>query len=159
MGYTCISLDMVEMGDNLFKQFLASREARRPLGKEADNLLAEYLGFPEDKIRQELHRHPFARDVSAVSIKKVLMFLFTRGFTALQIYNGLQVVLYRLEVVRAHLEDLPRMEGVERFQEDWVRHPHVVQLLLYSLEREYHFTGEGLWQGGAARGAAVRTAS
>lgn len=70
--------------------------------------------------------------------------LVTRGFTKLQIFNGLQLILYPVEIVIDKLNELPSRLDMKPI-ETTLKEPSILQVVLYLLEQQFMFTGNGVF--------------
>ncbi|XP_076338971.1 mitochondrial transcription termination factor 5 [Tachypleus tridentatus] len=145
LGFVSVSLDMLSCSATNFKKFMYFGEDRC-LGKESITYLANQLNKTDVEIKQKLQVHPNMYRISLLNAKKVVQFLLNQGFTREQIWKGIPIVLYNISVVEEHLKNLPDQEEVQPFI-GWKTNPNVIHLLLYYIERNTRFTGEGVYQG------------
>ncbi|XP_013772358.1 transcription termination factor 5, mitochondrial-like [Limulus polyphemus] len=145
LGFVSVSLDMLSCSTTNFKKFMYFGEDRC-LGKESITYLAIQLNKSDVEVKQSLQVHPNMYRISLLNAKKVVQFLLGQGFTREQVWKGIPIVLYNVSVVEKHLKNLPDQEEMQPFI-GWKTNPNVIQLLLYYIERNTRFTGEGVYQG------------
>ena len=77
-------------------------------------------------------------------MKKVIELLNSRCFTKLQIFNGLQLTLYPVEIVEDKLNELPHRPDMQPI-ETTLKEPGILEIVLYLLEQQFMFTGNGVF--------------
>lgn len=110
-------------------------------GREAHAFLARHLDRDEDEVRRRLQRHPAAYRAALLNVRRVVELLEDNGIARDQLWEGLQVVLYDVELVAQHLSLLPTREELQPF-DAWRSSRCLAELLLYYMERDTHFTGQ-----------------
>lgn len=134
-----VSINVLSMGASDFARvFYSGSDRGRP--RETSEYLAHLLGKPEAEVRQRLASHPSAKRISLLNTRRVVDWLLPRGVTYEQLWYGLQVVLYDSELVAAHFLRLPEREELQPYSE-WRDCPQLLEVLLYYIEREAHFSG------------------
>ncbi|KFM76738.1 hypothetical protein X975_13031, partial [Stegodyphus mimosarum] len=102
--------------------------------------LAEVLGCTEKEIQDNLCLYPHRENSSLLNCSKVVDFLLDCGITKKQLLNGLGVIFYDVETVKAYFKDLENHPAYQPFSE-WLSHFNLVQLLIYSIEVDAGFSG------------------
>ncbi|KAL1480021.1 hypothetical protein MTO96_051382 [Rhipicephalus appendiculatus] len=134
-----VSINVLSMAASDFARvFYSGSDRGRP--RETAEYLAHLLGKPEVEVRQRLASHPSAKRISLLNTRRVVDWLLPRGITHEQLWYGLQVVLYDSELVASHFLRLPEREELQPYSE-WRDCPQLLEVLLYYIEREAHFTG------------------
>lgn len=134
-----VSINVLSMAASDFARvFYSGSDRGRP--RETAEYLAHLLGKPEAEVRQRLASHPSAKRISLLNTRRVVDWLLPRGVTHEQLWYGLQVVLYDSELVASHFLRLPEREELQPYSE-WRDCPQLLEVLLYYIEREAHFTG------------------
>lgn len=91
-----------------------------------------------------LRSHPQSRQLSSENMKKVMELVAARGFTREQMFNGLHLVLYPVELVEKKLSELPSRPEMQPI-ETTMKEPHILQIVVYLLEEQFMFTGNGVF--------------
>lgn len=78
-------------------------------------------------------------------VMQAVRFLEESGFTKVQVRNALPLLLYPVNLIGQHLEEMA-LEAGENWAED-SRGDSVLQLCLYFTEKEFDFTLDGMWSG------------
>jgi hypothetical protein len=91
-----------------------------------------------------MRSHPHYTQLNSENMKRVIELLDSRCFTKLQIFNGLQLILYPVEVVIDKLNELPYRPDLQPI-ENALKEPTILQIVLYLLEQEFMFTGDGVF--------------
>jgi hypothetical protein len=123
---------------------IIQQRAHQRLSEEAVGFLANHTGYDKDQVREILRSHPQSIQLSSENMKKVMELLVTRGFTKLQIFNGLQLILYPVEIVIDKLNELPSRLDMKPI-ETTLKEPSILQVVLYLLEQQFMFTGNGVF--------------
>lgn len=95
-------------------------------------------------IRNVLRSHPYHTHISVVNVKKVTELLESEGFTPEQIFDGLILVLYPVDIVAQKLKDLERHEAVQPYDEK-KKSKTILRYVLYMIESDYDFKGTGVF--------------
>lgn len=134
-----VSINVLSMAASDFARvFYSGSDRGRP--RETAEYLAHLLRKPEAEVRQRLASHPSAKRISLLNTRRVVDWLLPRGVTHEQLWYGLQVVLYDSELVASHFLRLPERDELQPYSE-WRDCPELLEVLLYYIEREAHFTG------------------
>lgn len=88
--------------------------------------------------------HPHKDTFTIENLKKVIDLLVKWNFSKLQIFNGVALVLYPPGRIAREIETLasrPEMQPFTAFRNN----PQILQVILYYIEKKYHFTGRGVF--------------
>ncbi|XP_050530026.1 transcription termination factor 5, mitochondrial-like isoform X2 [Daktulosphaira vitifoliae] len=98
-------------------------------------------------LRDMLARHPYWHYVSLMSIRQTCTFLKRHNFTDKQICHSIQVVLYPKEKISKALQDVENMKDIYYLRDSrgLIKSEFLLPLILYSLEINHHFSGDGVW--------------
>lgn len=134
-----VSINVLSMAAADFARiFYSGSDRGRP--RETVEYLAHLLRKPEAEVRQRLASHPSAKRISLLNARRVVDWLLPQGITHEQLWYGLQVVLYDSELVASHFLRLPERDELQPYSE-WRDCRELLEVLLYYMEREAHFTG------------------
>lgn len=133
-GFERCSINLLVMPDKRFNHHLYVGE-EGPCCKEIVSYLSEKLDYSVEDVESRLCHHSSFRRISLTRMKSTLAFLFSKGFTKQQIFNGLGLILYSKTKVAKAWYRLPKLEHVQPFSE-WRNSPDVLHLLLYVVEKE-----------------------
>jgi len=118
------------------------RKWRLPV--EGAQFLCHHTGKTKSEIFSQLKVHPYKETFTIENLKKVMDLLVKWDFSKLQIYNGLTLVLYppgRIAREIITLASRPEMQPFTTFK----NHPQILQVILYNIEKKFHFTGRGVF--------------
>ncbi|XP_063231886.1 transcription termination factor 5, mitochondrial [Bacillus rossius redtenbacheri] len=127
--------------------------ADRTRGVDAVHYLSRALGCDGEDARARLRRHPYWYHVPLETIRQTCELLLGRGFCPRDVLRNVHLLLYSRERVLAELEGLgqrPELRADVFLTATGGSEPSRSQqlaLCLYFLEREHHFTGDGVWAG------------
>lgn len=107
--------------------------------------LAVTFGDTAGAIKMELQNNPNFSIASVQNAKQVLRYLTSKGVSDKQLRNGLDIVLYDADVVAEYFTDLPNREDIYKQFTEWVKHPNLIQLLIYVIEKDHSFTSNGVY--------------
>lgn len=143
VGFTTVSLHLLTTSNDRFQQLLRS-ENPRVSGSEVISYLSDTLKFSPGEIYTVLQRHPKWNQATVVNASDVLNVLRQRGYSRQHILNGLPLVLYPKGSILSIVKNLPNTPEAQPYEE-WSQHYNVLQLVLYLLERENNFSGDGIF--------------
>ncbi|KAI9552766.1 hypothetical protein GHT06_020646 [Daphnia sinensis] len=123
---------------------LIQQRAQLRLSDEALRYLANRTGQPSKSVKEMLRSHPQSRQLGSENMKKVMELVAARGFTKEQIFNGLHLVLYPVELVAKKLDELPSRPEMQPI-ETTIKEPTILQIVVYLLEEQFMFTGNGVF--------------
>ncbi|CAG2053744.1 unnamed protein product, partial [Timema podura] len=114
----------------------AKEGADKTRGRDITGYLSMMLGLPEIEIRQGFHRHPYWCHIPLHSVKDTLHYLLELGYTREQVWSNVHLLVYpRLQTVSGGLVVLEsELSASQR-----------LAMCLYFIEKEFHFTGDGVW--------------
>ncbi|XP_063993535.1 transcription termination factor 5, mitochondrial isoform X2 [Diachasmimorpha longicaudata] len=125
-----------------FDRFLRSG-VHRMKGEEIAVLLKKYLNKNTDEIQEGIKKHPLWKHVDLVTIQDTLMYLM-EYFDVDDIFKNIQLLLYSRDKIEYPLSSLmtvnQQMQESNRFTPS-----QLLALCAYQIEREYHFTGDSVW--------------
>jgi len=109
--------------------------------------LTHHTGLIKEEIYGVLKAHPYRKESLTIeNLKEVIELLVKWKFSRVQMANGLTLVLYPAALIAQQLALLPTRPGAFNMTfNDFRSHAHVLQVVLYHLEEEYHFTGKGVF--------------
>ncbi|XP_067646146.1 transcription termination factor 5, mitochondrial [Eurosta solidaginis] len=145
----CASLHILSGASEKFAKF-AHDGTDRTKGRDVLVFLENVLEKDQLHLRSLLSRHPNWCHIPVLQVKQCLEFLRSKNFTLACIYNNIYVLLYPIERIEEKLRQLYEPE----YQEDLqlpidsiykLKKSEILTLILYLIECEYHFTGDGIW--------------
>lgn len=105
-------------------------------------LLKGLFGKDSKESEGRLQKHPFYLQVPLVSIEETYNYLRTEKFSSDAIFDVLTILLYPKEKIRDALQQVAAY-AKERNKD--LGEVQRLNLILYFIEREHHFTGNGVW--------------
>jgi len=144
-----ISLKAINQCNNSsYLKMIQENDQRREVNLEAKRYLVNLLNRSPKEIRNALRSHPHWDQLDLTNMILVVEFLQEHQFSAEQIFNGIQLVLYPLsEVARGMTEFISELDQstiLMKIKPAKRLNPHVLQLLLYIIERKSHFSGNSV---------------
>lgn len=131
-----------------YLKMIQENDQRREVNLEAKRYLVNLLNRSPKEIRNALRSHPHWDQLDLTNMILVVEFLQEHQFSAEQIFNGIQLVLYPLsEVARGMTEFISELDQstiLMKIKPAKRLNPHVLQLLLYIIERKSHFSGNSV---------------
>ncbi|XP_067145103.1 transcription termination factor 5, mitochondrial-like [Centruroides vittatus] len=110
---------------------------------ETCQYLSVLLDKSENEIKQKLCEYPNVIWTSLQNVKKVTKYLMSNGITKEQIWNGIHIVFYSIDIIEKHFEKLPYYNELQPFSY-WKSQNNLLHLLLYYIEKESGFTVDNI---------------
>lgn len=158
----CISINVLSGCSEHYKSF-AYGEGDRSKGLDATRALCSLLEdtFSYKEVQSSLQQHKFFTQVPLQNIHNLFVYL-QQHFNLDEIYNNCQLLLYPLERVKRYLLPLlsykegvietgePTIQQLTGYSFDGVDFSRmsnyvILSLTLYLLEKDYYFSGDGVW--------------
>ncbi|XP_070852905.1 transcription termination factor 5, mitochondrial [Drosophila suzukii] len=145
----CASLHILSCGSEAFAKF-ARDGSDRTKGRD----IVVYLGnvFSKDKLtlRNLLSRHPNWCHIPLLHVKQCLEYLRSKKFKLHEIFANIHLLLYpikRIEEKWLLLQQPDAQEDLQLPVADFnsLSNNEILTLILYLIESEFHFTGDGIW--------------
>jgi hypothetical protein len=124
----------------------------RTKGRDIVHYIAKTFKLTNDDVRRVLARHPNWCHVPVLSIKASMDYLIYKKFTPAEISENLMLLLYPVQRIEQKLsalmewqnenDDSKMISGVALSE---ISKSKLLNLCLYFIEAEYHFSGDGLW--------------
>jgi len=117
-------------------------------GKDVNNtnevlvFVKRLLKREDETIETNLKKHKYFRHVPLIEIERSYKFLKRRRFTNQSIANVTQVLLYPSYKLETALQKIKECRSVLPRRFNLIEK---LNLMLYFIEREHHFTGNGIW--------------
>ncbi|XP_014088717.2 transcription termination factor 5, mitochondrial [Bactrocera oleae] len=145
----CASLHILSGGSEKFAKF-AREGVDRTKGRDVVVYLANIIGKDENYIRALLSRHPNWCHIPVLQVKQCYDFLRSKKFPISAICNNIHLLLYPIERIEEKLNELHKPESLEELQLPVdniydLDNNEMLTLILYLIECEFHFTGDGIW--------------
>ncbi|CAI6377570.1 unnamed protein product [Macrosiphum euphorbiae] len=142
----CISLNLLVTNNFSFNRFNCNGNDK---GKTNDIMiyLTKELGEDKKMLRTLLERHPYWQYISLLTIRKTYEFLKMKNFTKDQLCHCLQILLYPVDKIEDALVSTQNMKNVSYLRNlcGSIKSKYLLPLVLYNLEKDYHFSGDGVW--------------
>ncbi|KAL5273809.1 hypothetical protein ACFFRR_000517 [Megaselia abdita] len=144
----CASLHILSCSANAFAKF-AREGSDRTKGRDIIFFLVEKLKKDPSEIREQLSRHPNWCHVPAVQAKQCYEYLISKKFKKIDIFHNMHVLLYPIARIDEKLKMLQNNDAYHDMNLNvnytQVSNRQLLTLVLYIIESEYHFTGDGVW--------------
>ncbi|XP_065361220.1 transcription termination factor 5, mitochondrial [Calliphora vicina] len=144
----CASLHILSCGSQAFVKF-ARDGSDRTKGCDIVVYLANIMDKPEHDVRNLLSRHPNWCHIPATQVKQCYEFLLSKEFTITDIYKNIHLLLYPTKRIDEKLKQLQTPEFLQDLQINRslknLSNNEILTLVLYLIESEFHFTGDGIW--------------
>ncbi|KAH8288557.1 hypothetical protein KR054_005432 [Drosophila jambulina] len=145
----CASLHILSCGSEAFAKF-ARDGSDRTKGRDIVVYLGNILSKDEQVLRNLLSRHPNWCHTPLLHVKQCLEFLRSKKFKLQEIFANIHLLLYPIKRIeeKMHLLQAPDAQEelqlpVSGFYE--LSNNEILTLILYLIESEFHFTGDGIW--------------
>lgn len=148
----CLSLNILSGSSMHFEIFEKAPGDRLGKGKDLIFCISQSLGnnYSSSQIRNLVKRHPFWINVPLVQVKFVYKQL-SRNFGAQDIYENCPLLLYpwnKIKKILDTLEDMGTGESLnnqEHLKLNVLSKSQKLSLVLYYLEKNHYFSGNGVW--------------
>ncbi|XP_011197051.1 transcription termination factor 5, mitochondrial [Zeugodacus cucurbitae] len=145
----CASLHILSGGSEKFAKF-AREGLDRTKGRDVVVYLANIMQRDENYIRALLSRHPNWCHIPVLQVKQCYDFLRSKKFPITAICNNIHLLLYPIQRIEEKLIELHEPECLEELQLPVnsifdLDNNEMLTLILYLIECEFHFTGDGIW--------------
>ncbi|RZC38878.1 uncharacterized protein BDFB_007416 [Asbolus verrucosus] len=100
--------------------------------------------FNEDTDRFETNfkKHPYYLQVSLVSMEETYNYLISENYSSAAILNVIYILLYPKEKIQNNFK---QVDLFETRSNKVLTQTNRLNLVLYFIEKEHHFTGDGIW--------------
>uniref|UniRef100_A0A1B0CTU3 Uncharacterized protein n=1 Tax=Lutzomyia longipalpis TaxID=7200 RepID=A0A1B0CTU3_LUTLO len=142
----CASLNVLSGDTESFHRYVQNGvDATK--GKEMIIMLSQKLKRSVKEVREYLSRHPNWCHVPLVSMSAVFDHLTNAGYTESDIFANIHILFYPLS------EIIKKIEAIEQGSLDFVKEinwrslskTQFLALVLYTIEIEFNFSGDGIW--------------
>ncbi|XP_017870604.1 PREDICTED: uncharacterized protein LOC108618875 [Drosophila arizonae] len=145
----CASLHILSCGSEAFAKF-ARDGSDRTKGRDIVIYLGNILEKDEQLLRNVLSRHPNWCHIPVIHIKQCLEYLLSKKFKLEDIFQNIHLLLYPIKRIEEKLLLLQTPEIMEELQlpvpnVHALENNEILTLILYLIESEFHFTGDGIW--------------
>ncbi|CAD6991676.1 transcription termination factor 5, mitochondrial [Ceratitis capitata] len=145
----CASLHILSGGSEKFAKF-AREGSDRTKGRDVVVYLANILKKEENGIRALLSRHPNWCHIPVLQVKQCFDFLLSKKFPISAISDNIHLLLYPIQRIEEKLAELHESEFIEELHLPVnsiydLDNNELLTLILYLIECEFHFTGDGIW--------------
>ncbi|KAL7744316.1 hypothetical protein ACLKA6_001709 [Drosophila palustris] len=145
----CASLHILSCGSDAFAKF-ARDGSDRTKGRDIVVYLGNIFQKDEQVLRNLLSRHPNWCHIPVLHVKQCLEFLQSKKFGLDDILQNIHLLLYPIKRIEEKLLLLQLTEVLEELQlpvadMHALSNKEILTLILYLIESEFHFTGDGIW--------------
>ncbi|XP_050301795.1 transcription termination factor 5, mitochondrial isoform X2 [Anthonomus grandis grandis] len=139
----CATLGHIgNLSPNFFENYIqAGQDINNP--SAVIDFISRLLKKPYTDVKKLLQRHPFYFYVPFVDIEETYNTLLGLNYNVTDISRIVFILLYPSKKIKATYKTLQQQEKLNFI--NLSRHKQL-NLILYSIEKEYHFTGNGIWQ-------------
>lgn len=139
LKFKCASLNLLSGSDEVFEKY-TQEGADKTKGNDITGFLSFHFRHTEQDVREYVSRHPNWLCVPLGVMKENLNFLLAENFKKQDIYKHVYILSYPNSRIK---EKLAQVRNDSTFTH--VSKVKQLSLVLYFLEYEYHFTGDGVW--------------
>ncbi|EDV48637.1 transcription termination factor 5, mitochondrial [Drosophila erecta] len=145
----CASLHILSCGSEAFAKF-ARDGSDRTKGRDIVFYLGNVLGKEVQVLRNLLSRHPNWCHIPLLHVKQCLEYLLSKKFKLDEIFLNIHLLLYPIKRIEEKMLLLQSPDAQEDLQLpvanfDSLSNNEILTLILYLIESEFHFTGDGIW--------------
>ncbi|XP_034112334.1 transcription termination factor 5, mitochondrial [Drosophila albomicans] len=145
----CASLHILSCGSDAFAKF-ARDGSDRTKGRDIVVYLGNIMQKDEQLLRNLLSRHPNWCHIPVLQVKQCLEYLQSKKFGLDDIFQNIHLLLYPIKRIEEKLLLLQVKEALEELHLPIVNmhamnNNEILTLILYLIESEFHFTGDGIW--------------
>ncbi|GFT01438.1 hypothetical protein NPIL_32931 [Nephila pilipes] len=132
------SINTFLVTNTCFQKYLSICKYNSHAVNDVVHYLAGSFKKSEKEISLKLKEFRTIHKICLTNTVRVMQFLFDEGVSQQQIYNGLGIIAYDLDVVKEYFKELPNHPSCQPFQE-WLTHYYLVHLLIYTIEADNDF--------------------
>ncbi|XP_058453994.1 transcription termination factor 5, mitochondrial [Malaya genurostris] len=150
LNVRCASLSVLSGSSQNFEKYV--RDGCDKLNsKDVCHYLNKIFDRQDNEAIKELKRHPNWYHVPTVQMEDTFEFLKSEGFTSVNIFENIQILLYPKLQIERRLQKLYDCKMQKEPHEDFglelsnVAPEKILSLCLYLIELDFHFTGDGIW--------------
>jgi len=144
-----VSLHILSVDKDKFSNYIKRGDLKNK-GGDIVHFIAENLELSRKEVRESLSLHPHWLQVPTLYAKEVLLFL-RKSYSHAQIRSTIPILLYPVnrveEEIQLQLSENQSGGAATAVASIDQSHPYFLHLILYRLEKEFHFTGDGIWTG------------
>ncbi|KAH8383125.1 hypothetical protein KR009_006941 [Drosophila setifemur] len=145
----CASLHILSCGSEAFAKF-ARDGSDRTKGRDIVVYLGNIMFKDEQVLRNLLSRHPNWCHIPLLHVKQCLEYLRSKKFKLEEIFSNIHLLLYPIKRIEEKLLLLQSSDAQEELQLPvanihLLSNREVLTVILYLIESEFHFTGDGIW--------------
>ncbi|KAH8336582.1 hypothetical protein KR074_010675 [Drosophila pseudoananassae] len=145
----CASLHILSCGSEAFAKF-ARDGSDRTKGRDIVVYLSNVLAKDEQVLRNLLSRHPNWCHIPVLHVKQCLEYLRSKKFRRAEIFTNIHLLLYPIKRIEEKLLLLQLPDALEELHLPLtgihaLSNNETLTLILYLIESEFHFTGDGIW--------------
>ncbi|XP_063632924.1 transcription termination factor 5, mitochondrial-like [Cydia splendana] len=149
----CLSLNILSGSSVQYETFERAPGDRLGKGKDLVFCISQSLGdmYSSTQIRNMVKRHPFWINVPLVQVKFVYQQL-SRKFGVQDIYENCPILLYPwtkikkvLDILETKQKPAESLHSIELLDFTKVEKSQKLSLVLYYLEKNHYFSGNGVW--------------
>ncbi|XP_075145384.1 mitochondrial transcription termination factor 5 [Haematobia irritans] len=148
MKVRCASLHILSCGSEAFAKF-ARDGSDKTKGRDIVVYLSHIMNKPESDLRNLLSRHPNWCHIPATQVKNCYEYLKRKNFSNQDIYKNIHLLLYPIIRIDEKLRQLRNPSFLEELKfnkaDEKLNENEKLTLVLYLIEIEFHFTGDGIW--------------
>ncbi|KAI8045147.1 transcription termination factor 5, mitochondrial [Drosophila gunungcola] len=145
----CASLHILSCGSEAFAKF-ARDGSDRTKGRDIVVYLGNVLSKDVQVLRNLLSRHPNWCHIPLLHVKQCLEYLRSKKFKLSEIFDNIHLLLYPIKRIEEKMLLLQLPDAQQELQlpvADFhlLSNNEILTLILYLIESEFHFTGDGIW--------------
>lgn len=147
----CMSLHVLTGPSDIFEKY-AKVGIDKVSGRDSVIFLSETFNIEQESVREYLSRHPNSFYVPVLKLKAAIDYLREKLFTDQEISENMYLLLYPVSKIDHKLASLLQWReendgsrficGVSLSK---ITNTQLLNLCLYYIEADYHFTGDGTW--------------
>ncbi|XP_030374963.1 transcription termination factor 5, mitochondrial isoform X2 [Scaptodrosophila lebanonensis] len=146
----CASLHILSCGSEAFAKF-ARDGSDRTKGRDIIFYLSNLMFKDQQLLRDLLSRHPNWCHIPLLQVKQCLEYLLSKKFSIDDIFHNIHLLVYPIKRIEEKLFLLQSSDYFEELQlpnvsdVNALSNSQILTLILYLIESEFHFTGDGIW--------------
>uniref|UniRef100_A0A6P7F6N4 Transcription termination factor 5, mitochondrial n=1 Tax=Diabrotica virgifera virgifera TaxID=50390 RepID=A0A6P7F6N4_DIAVI len=142
MQLRCVPLTILKSDvDDAFEEYV---KEGKDINKQRDlfQYLKKLFSISMKEVKVKIERHPFYLQVPLRDMQETYDYLRSERFSKEHIYNVLYIILYpKNKVQSAHVT----IKYDSNYKYKSLSQVNKLNLMLYLIEKEHHFTGNGIW--------------
>jgi len=137
----CISLSVLTGREANFLRYI-SNDGDKYDWRTCVLFLSKTFNEDRNDVKREISKHPYWLYIPISDMKQTIDTLMHAKFELQDIYSNIHIILYSGELILNRINKLNETQQINGSDPKSLQ----LKLVLYQIEAEFHFTGDGVWE-------------